>query len=263
MKNPFPGMNPYLEMRWHDVHTSLMVYIRDALNPRLPAGLVARVEEEIRVDLDQGKPEKRYRPDVEVSARKGPSRQDRSAVAVMEEEDQSTDPFFILTREPPTPRHVEILDTRDWRVVTAIELLSPSNKVSVKGREAYEAKQRAYTNAGVNLVEIDLVRDGHYVLAAPLEDIPPSKRASYMVCVYRASDPFRWAVYPAALRERLPNISIPLRPTDPDIVLSLQRLIDETCERSYDDYHATVEPALSPDDAAWAGGILRAAGVGE
>jgi len=26
MKNPFPGMNPYLEAHWRDVHTSLVTY---------------------------------------------------------------------------------------------------------------------------------------------------------------------------------------------------------------------------------------------
>ena len=41
-KNPFPGMNPWLEAHWGDVHTSLTTYACDQLQPQLPAGLRAR-----------------------------------------------------------------------------------------------------------------------------------------------------------------------------------------------------------------------------
>jgi hypothetical protein len=40
-QNPFPGMNPYLEQHWRDVHTTLMVYLRDQLQGELPEGDVA------------------------------------------------------------------------------------------------------------------------------------------------------------------------------------------------------------------------------
>jgi hypothetical protein len=36
MKNPFPGMNPYLEAHWWDVHTSLVPYMRNQLQRNLP-----------------------------------------------------------------------------------------------------------------------------------------------------------------------------------------------------------------------------------
>jgi hypothetical protein len=45
MKNPFPGMNPWLEEFWRDVHASLLVYACDLLNTELPPGLHARVDE--------------------------------------------------------------------------------------------------------------------------------------------------------------------------------------------------------------------------
>ena len=41
--NPFPGMNPWLEPHWSDVHTRLIAYIIDALSPELPMDLSARV----------------------------------------------------------------------------------------------------------------------------------------------------------------------------------------------------------------------------
>jgi hypothetical protein len=44
MPSPFPGMDPYLEDHWRDVHTSLIIYIRDALQDVMPSALRARVE---------------------------------------------------------------------------------------------------------------------------------------------------------------------------------------------------------------------------
>jgi hypothetical protein len=46
-KNPFPGMNPFFEQRWRDAHTMLIAYLRDALQERLPADLVAGAKEEV------------------------------------------------------------------------------------------------------------------------------------------------------------------------------------------------------------------------
>ena len=50
MKSPFPGMDPYLERHWLDVHGSLNLYIRDELQPQLPADLAARMEESVYVE---------------------------------------------------------------------------------------------------------------------------------------------------------------------------------------------------------------------
>ena len=46
--NPFPGMNPFLELQWSDVHTVLISYIRDALSDELPEDLRSLVEEHLR-----------------------------------------------------------------------------------------------------------------------------------------------------------------------------------------------------------------------
>jgi hypothetical protein len=49
MKSPFPGMDPYLEQHWQDIHASLVVCARDQLQPFLPDGLLARVEEHVHI----------------------------------------------------------------------------------------------------------------------------------------------------------------------------------------------------------------------
>ena len=45
MDSPFPGMDPYLEQHWRDVHHNLITFIQGALNSQLPEGLIVRVEE--------------------------------------------------------------------------------------------------------------------------------------------------------------------------------------------------------------------------
>jgi hypothetical protein len=46
-KNPFPGMNPFFEQRWRDAHSSVITYLRDALQERLPPDLIVGAVEEV------------------------------------------------------------------------------------------------------------------------------------------------------------------------------------------------------------------------
>lgn len=64
MPGPFPGRDPFLENHWGDVHTSLTTYARNQLQPQLPSGLRARVEEHVAVEDDPAA--KKRRPDVRI-----------------------------------------------------------------------------------------------------------------------------------------------------------------------------------------------------
>ena len=67
MRNPFPGMNPYLEdpALWGGVHHLLMSALHQQLNQRLPEGYVALVEE--RIYLETSDAYQHYVPDVLVA----------------------------------------------------------------------------------------------------------------------------------------------------------------------------------------------------
>src|SRR5258707_10370470 len=66
MKSPFPGMDPYLERFWNDVHGKLITYIADDLNEALPPRYRAALQERVVIaDLDQPLSGARY-PDVAV-----------------------------------------------------------------------------------------------------------------------------------------------------------------------------------------------------
>jgi hypothetical protein len=262
MQSPFPGMDPYLERHWGDVHTRLMVYAANQINAQLPDDLQARVEESLAVEVDERAWRTVY-PDVHVAEEPSvPSTGSSEGAAVVSVAEPCV---LILEDESPTERHIEIVDARDGdQVVTAIEILSPANKVGEIGRQTYLRKQRLYLDGGINLVEIDLIREGGFVLAAPRDRIPPDYRTPYLICVRRMIRPKQVEVYRAPFREALPNIPIPLRPTDQDIVVQLQPLMND-CYRDgrYQriNYREEPTPRLSDEDARWADGLLREKGL--
>lgn len=259
MPSPFPGLDPYLEAHWRDVHTALMIYTRDALQERLPGDLFARVEEGVQVDSDLES--RLIAPDVRVvesSESRWSSGPAESAVAVAE-------PIAVPVEEPETPRHIAIYDrSSGGRVVTAIEFLSPSNKLPGEGREAYKKKQHEYVAGRVNLVEVDLIREGVHTVAVAYRTIPKPNRTHHFVCVRRADQQGLAFVYSIHLRHPLPTIRIPLRPTDQDVPLDLQQLINQCYDRGrYGftiDYSADPSPPLADLDARWADELLRTEG---
>ncbi len=262
MKSPFPGMDPYLEWHWGDVHTRLTTYASDQLAGQLPSDLRVRVEEYVAVDEENGD-SIAFVPDVRVEERRVGGESDTAGtpstgVAVAE-------PLVIqLHIEPPTLRYLRIVDVRSGnRLVTAIEFLSLANKKGKKGRTAYRKKQRKLIAGGANLVEIDLLRAGSYVLRAPQDFVPLEYQRPYRVCVYRASRDHA-EVYRVSLREPLPTIRIPLRKRDADVHLNLQDLIAKSYENGrYDDvdYKGEPIPPLDSDDARWADALLKEKGL--
>ncbi len=262
--NPFPGMNPFLEAHWGDVHTSLTTYARDQLQPQLPVGLRARIEEYVAVESCEvpGQSRARFAPDVRVierpAARAGSSGETAGAVA---------EPIIVPRQtEPATLHSVQIVDTTTGhRIVTSIEFLSSANKVGEDGREQYYAKQRKMLAGSVNLVEIDLLRSGAWVLAVPKSSVPQECREPYRICIVRGDRQSVAEVYAVFLQQPLPTIRIPLRTDDEDVSLQLQTLIDTAYMngRYHEDvdYRKDPEPPLSGPDAEWADALLREKGL--
>ena len=166
--------------------------------------------------------------------------------------------------EPVRQGFIEIIDIKSGRrVVTVIEILSPSNKLPGPGRELYLKKQDELRAGGVSLVEIDLIRTGTRVLACPFDRIPEGHRTPYAACARRGWKPFEIEYYRIPLRERLPAIRIPLRRDDRDVALDLQAVLDRCYEEGrYDDidYREEPEPPLGSDDTRWAEALLREQG---
>lgn len=260
MKSPFPGMDPFLELRWRDVHSSLVIYARDAVNRQLPAGLLARSEERTLVSIDD-ESLRDISPDVSIYEQfpdaEMPWRvSNDGGLAVMEMVKYRIEPADFRQR------FIEIRDARSGgKVITVIEFVSPTNKRLGDGLEKYHQKQRECRAAGVNLVEIDLTRAGDRSLIFPMTRIKPFDRSTYLATIFRAADHYSAWVGRLPLDRRLDAIPIPLRLTDPDILLDLQPLIDQVYEngryREEIDYNEKLEPPLSATDAAWMATLLQ------
>src|SRR6266702_1884018 len=104
MKSPFPGMDPYLEQHWGDVHHNLITFAQGLLNEHLPHDLRARVEERILVELPSE--DRVYYPDVRVVEREraGPA---STGVAVADI--AVAEPLEVPFLEPETQGFLEIV----------------------------------------------------------------------------------------------------------------------------------------------------------
>src|SRR4051794_32901513 len=129
MPSPFPGMDPYIESsgRWTDFHTRMIVAISTALNRSLPKGFAADVETIVWFD-EPGSARRRKiaGPDVYVA------QESRRLAAVHSGTMLATVPTKAVFPEVErkTHRYGRIVDIDTNRVVTAIELVSPTNKVA-------------------------------------------------------------------------------------------------------------------------------------
>jgi len=248
-------MDPYLERHWGDVHASLVIYARNQLQKVLPSDLRARVEERVVV---AGFSRKRsVFPDVRVIETEHKShRQAHGSVA-----GAIAEPIVIdLPDESETQTFVEIRDySDDGNVVTVLEVLSPSNKKAGGARVQYARKQIELLQNDVSLVEIDLLRGGKWTVALPEGAVEPRLRTPYRVVVRRGWQPLKADYYPIPLAKQLPKIKVPLRPTDAEVPLDLQSLLEQCYEDGgYDsiDYSVEPKPPLSVAESRWAAQLL-------
>ena len=224
MHCPFPGMDPLIEAdNWQDFHVIMTAEIKRQLGPQLPAHY--RISAEIIgfVETDeQERTSQRYRPDIGVSTTGGASdiAEEGSIVTLL------TPPSRAFDITAPQQREIRIFDSNNSRLVTAIEVLSPSNKQGA-GKRDHRQKLRDYHRAGVHTIDIDLLRGGtldyHPALRTETE-LDDSQTPYHVVLV---QDRFHSAIWDITLTDRLPTIPVPLLYPDPPVVLNLQRAFTE------------------------------------
>jgi len=218
-------MDPYIEASglWGDFHDSLIAEIKNALADCLPDRYIVRSGERSYVVLD---------------ATNGADQIELQTKAMVEKEFRES---FVEIRE---------LDP-DRRLVTTIEILSPSNKrLGTTGWTRYQRKRQAHLEGFASLVEIDLLRGGHRM---PMEDEWPE--SPYYLLVSRRQEAPCCNVWPANFTAPLPAISVPLAPPDADVGLDLQPMIHTIYGRSrYErdiDYRRPCRPPLSAGEMEW------------
>jgi hypothetical protein len=251
-------MDPYLELHWLDVHTALCTYARDALQPLLGTNFVARLNERIVIETRGARPHGYY-PDVHVMH--DPTARESGVAVATKKRTTLPEPIVVeIESEPFRQPFIEIHE-RTGNLVTVIEFVSPTNKATGNGRKQYRQKQLEHYEAGINLVEIDLTRQGTRRVLAINVQVPKS---TYLATVFRAHRPRQLAMYSISLNEKLPILPIPLRKQDPEVKLPLQELVDRAYENgAYGktlDYTAPIDPPFKKQETAFVNDLLKPAG---
>lgn len=255
MPSPFPGMDPYLEgARWLAFHHQFVSEIARHLAPKLRPKYIALTTERVVVEMPElagGDESESHYPDIGITpwGRGGALAAPATAPQV---------PLELLTVAPERVPHgsVEIRDVADESLVTAIEVLSPTNKRGGDGRQEYLERPARYLRSPAHLVEIDLLRTGH---CPPMRQSLPD--APYSIFVGRSERRPVTQVWPILLDQPLPAVPIPLLAGDPDVTLDLQAAFAAVYDAvGYDlvlRYDRPPEVTLTPPQQEWARGVLR------
>jgi hypothetical protein len=269
-------MDPYLEAPhiWPDLHDALAAEMRSELNQTLPSPYYARLEMRPELGIiEEGSSQQRSVPDIAVVRNpRFAHEQSAGGAAVLTAPPSVVSKFieYEVLAEPIRHHFVEIRDSsQGHKLITLIEIVSPSNKRPGPDRQAYQRKQRELLESDASL-ELDLLRDGRRILPdlnleAMIRDLP--EPTAYLVLVNRAwrraPGSSAYQVFPVSLCEWLPCISVPLKEGENEVTLDLQFAFN----RAYDsgpyrrgavDYSGPpAEPPLSDEDAAWAAELTR------
>lgn len=257
MPSPFPGMDPFLERLsiFPDFHGGFIASMRALLQPELPPPYYAAMGRRAWVEIT----ERNIGPDMSVmrDGRRG----DYSGGVVATAEPNVTQPVVIhVPHDERVETLIEICEGRnsERRVVTVIEVLSPSNKtMGEHGRSLYMQKQQELLQSKTHLIEIDLLRAGLHSTAVPRDRLQRKvTHYDYHVCLHRFDEFEDYFVYPFRMTEKLPTVSVPLLPGDGEVKLDLQAVFRRTYEegpysREIDYQHDTIEPPVAEEDRAF------------
>jgi hypothetical protein len=247
-------MDPYLEgSLWMTVHTQLSVEFSRLLAPLIRPKYVALTNERYVLAVAEAPlaapREHAVYPDIGVSELEGDGSGGGASVL-------TAAPLRVATVVPESILHltVEIRDVMNRRLVTAIEVLSPTNKR--EGRLEYLEKRKRVLTSPAHLLEIDFLRLGHRVpTKEPLPETP------YFVFLNRVESRPIMDVWPIRLNQPLPSVPVPLLPGDKDAMLDLQRALSQVYDAiGYDlaiDYARPPEVPLAGNDARWANERLK------
>ena len=248
MPSPFPGMDPWLEAPglFPDFHNRYIAVLSAAMNAVLPPPYFAAIGTRVVV---HGDAERFIEPDLDILY--PPDTHAVTATAVAD-----VRPIIVhVPRDESTEWFVEVrTGDGENELVTAVEVLSASNKQPGGGRRDYLRKQRELIERGVNLLELDFLRGGLHTTAVPIAAVRANVgRFDYHACGRRTERPEDYEIYPILLGEPLPAVGLPLRDGQ-TVRIELQapfaRAYDEAAFARRVNYARPPAPPLTPEQAA-------------
>ncbi len=260
MSSPFPGMNPYLEHPelFPGLHHWLIIEIARFLSPQLRPKYRVAVEVRTYETSDEDSLQVGI-PDVTIRSRQTVKDSTVTNVAVAE---PTVEPVKVRIPIPLTIKegYLEVREVGTEALITTIEILSPSNKRSGKGRQKYLKKRETILETRTNLVEIDLLRKGQ-----PMPIVENKIQSNYRILIYRGDTRPIADLYAFNLQNVIPSFSLPLRSDDREPVINLQELLNQVYEiYDYDlvvDFSREAVPALNEEEKVWVDGVLKEKGL--
>jgi hypothetical protein len=200
-RGPFPGrIDPWAEAGRYfrpihnEIISAMLAFVRE---PLLRMGYVAGRENSLQIS--EGR-----EPDLYVLRQDAPPERFTRWNYALAAAESLAEPGLI----PPDDAEWQALAIRSadgGDLVTVVEIVSPTNKVSAGEIAAYqERRTRLYLESGVQVVEIDLTRSVKRLAHNSL-----TQRHPYHVAVYLPGDAVR--VVTIDLGAALPRIALPLR----------------------------------------------------
>ena len=155
MKSPFPGMDPFIEAcgLWGDFHSHLIERIGEKLADLAPEHYLVSTGERSYVVLVESGGETRhpFLLDVSITGPRGRKKGSRKGSTALAEPAGDADPVTMraFVQEEHRETFVEIYEaSAGQRLVTRIEVLSPSNKrPGTEGWELYQRKRHSSTSS--------------------------------------------------------------------------------------------------------------------
>ena len=180
IENPYKGINAHVNSDlqtpgseetglsiWPGFHTQHMVHIADLLNENLPANYIARSEQSLQIKIqdDPEQPPRMHHPEPDISIyQREPTGSPTAYSAVAELAAPSEFPLDdTLDINEDFIKGVVIRQLTDQdrtgKIVTRIELLSPSNKPGRAGYDAYRLNRNTALYSHTPLIELDYLHE--------------------------------------------------------------------------------------------------------
>ena len=260
MPSPFPGMDPYLEAStlWPEVHSRLIVGMADILGPTLLPDYYVAIEQ--RTYLNQ--PDENLLigiPDVAITAQKTDSPTELPSPNVLATIARSDEPQTVTVplAEEVRDRYLEIREAATGTVITAVELLSPTNKRPGEGRDTYLRKRQQVLSSATHLVEIDLLRNG---APLPLQNV--AHPTHYRILISRSERRPQAQRYSFNWPDPSPVFPLPLNVGANEPLISLKPLLDTLYDRAGYALRLNLEtppPGTTAEEQTWIRQILTTA----
>jgi len=232
------------------------------LNQVLPPGFAAVYEERV-ILLPAGQS---IVPDTTITQSLAALPASKSSASTAVLDNPRVHGLVTMEWEEVSDDYIEVVTTdREQRVVTVIEVLSPSNKATGEDHEKYKSKQAKILASDTNLLEIDLLRQGRYTVAIPETLMQKFGRWYGVVSLHRAFRHQEYEYWLCRMSEPLPPVTVPLTPGVPEIVCDIQKMY----QRLYNDgrFAQRIDYALLPsvplteEEKAWVDALLREKGL--